>query len=258
MRRLHLLEIEDQPWCPPLLRDFATDFLQFAIHVGDSYAPAAPLIRAELETLGSRTIVDLCSGGGGPWARLLPALERDGPVDLELTDLFPSREAGARLEASTGGRARYHADPVDAANVPVELPGLRTIFSGFHHFDPERARQLLRDAVDKGQPIAIFEATERSAKGISLILPSPIFVLLSTPFIRPFHLTRLLFTYVIPLIPIFVLWDGIVSALRTYRPEEMLLLAKEADPGGRFTWTAGSAAGSGPGDVGYLIGRPAE
>lgn len=72
--RLHLFEIEDQPWCPRILRDYTTDFLQFALHVGDNYAPAAPLIEAELQAYGERRIVDLCSGGGGPWTRLLPEM----------------------------------------------------------------------------------------------------------------------------------------------------------------------------------------
>ena len=33
----------------------------------------------------------------------------------------------------------------------------------------------------------------------------------ATPFVRPFRWSRLLFTYVIPLIPLLVLFDGTVS-----------------------------------------------
>jgi hypothetical protein len=31
VRRWHLIEIEDQPWCPAAVRDAATDYLQFII-----------------------------------------------------------------------------------------------------------------------------------------------------------------------------------------------------------------------------------
>ena len=54
MRRLHLLEIEDQPWCPAVLRDAATDFLQFMIVATDTYLPAVPLLRSALERAGTR------------------------------------------------------------------------------------------------------------------------------------------------------------------------------------------------------------
>jgi hypothetical protein len=74
MRRLHLLEIEDQPWCPAVLHDAATDFLQFMIVRTDTCAPAVPLLRSALERAGTRQVVDLCSGGGGPWPELLPRL----------------------------------------------------------------------------------------------------------------------------------------------------------------------------------------
>ena len=74
MRRLHLAEIEDQSWCPRPVRDAATDYLEFMIRLGNAYAPVAPLLREALRRTGARRIVDLCSGGGGPWPRLLPEL----------------------------------------------------------------------------------------------------------------------------------------------------------------------------------------
>ena len=95
MGRLHLLELEDQPWYPAAVRDAATDFLRFALESGDIYAPAAPLLQDLLARTGTRQIVDLCSGGGGPWTRLLPALDSD--VRVCLTDLYPNRSGMQRL-----------------------------------------------------------------------------------------------------------------------------------------------------------------
>jgi hypothetical protein len=42
MPRIHLFEIEDQPWCPAVMRDAGTDFLQFALKAGKNYAPWRP------------------------------------------------------------------------------------------------------------------------------------------------------------------------------------------------------------------------
>jgi hypothetical protein len=52
----------------------------------------------------------------------------------------------------------------------------------------------------------------------------PIVVLFVTPVIRPFRWSRLLFTYVIPILPLALLWDGIVSAFRTYDQDDIRAL----------------------------------
>lgn len=41
MRRLHLFEIEDQAWCPTVIRDCATDYLQHVIAAVNAYEPIA-------------------------------------------------------------------------------------------------------------------------------------------------------------------------------------------------------------------------
>lgn len=256
MRRLHLLEIEDQPWCPPVLRDAATDFLQFMIVATDTYLPAQPLLRSALERAGTRQVVDLCSGGGGPWPGLLPGLDTPvAPVDVRLTDRYPNREAFDRASARTGGRLAFHPDPVDATALPSSLAGFRTLFTAFHHFPPDAARAILADAVRSGQGIAVFEATQRSAPSIIATALSPLIVLLVTPFIRPFRWSRLFWTYLVPLVPLLVLFDGIVSCLRTYTPRELRAMADSLEAPG-YTWEIGEAKGRAPVPVTYLIGIP--
>src|ERR1035441_7785268 len=67
MRRVHFIEFHDQPWFPSSLRDYVTDALQFGFNLFKVYAPIAPLLQSALDSTRSRSIVDLCSGGGGPW-----------------------------------------------------------------------------------------------------------------------------------------------------------------------------------------------
>lgn len=100
---------------------------------------------------------------------------------------------------------------IDARQVPESLEGFRTQFLSLHHFKPNDAKQILQNAVDSQSPIAVFEAQERSIPSVLAMLFFPISVLLSTPFIRLFGIGRLVFTYLIPVVPLFVLWDGLVS-----------------------------------------------
>ena len=82
---------------------------------------------------------------------------------------------------------------------------------------------------------------------------SPLTVLLTTPFIRPFRLGRIIFTYLIPIVPLFVWWDGIVSSLRTYSVKEMNELVKSIDNQEIFDWEIGKLK-SGPGVILYMLG----
>lgn len=256
MRRIQFFEIEDQDWCPALIRDAMTDFLQFALHVGNSYAPVAPLLRDAVARSGAARIVDLCSGGGGPWLRLINELERLGPAPpVTLTDRFPNREALERARSRSGGRLDYHPVPVDATRLPADLAGFRTLFTAFHHFPPEAGRAILADAARHRQGIGVFEITQRSAKSLLATALSPLLVLLATPAIRPFRWSRLLFTYLIPVIPLAVLFDGILSCLRTWSPAELLALT-DGLAGDGYTWTAGVVRGAGPVPVTYLLGCP--
>ena len=251
MRRIHLFELEDQSWYPAVIRNAATDFLRFALESGEIYAPAAPVLQDLITRTGARRIVDLCSGGGGPWTRLLPVLNSD--VTVCLTDLYPNQAAMQQIKDRCGGRITYSVEPVDAAAVPADLQGVRTLFTAFHHFRPDEASAVLADAVRQQQPIAIFEFTERSLRGVMLGAVSPFLVWFSTPRIRPVRAARLLWTYLIPLIPMTVLVDGVVSCFRTYSVPELRELSARFD---HYRWESGTARGRSPFTVTYLVGYP--
>lgn len=72
-----------------------------------------------------------------------------------------------------------------------------------------------------------------------------------TPLVRPFRLSRLFWTYVLPAIPLLFAWDGTVSALRAYTPEELLELARSVPGGNAYTWQAERT-----GKSLYLTGHP--
>jgi hypothetical protein len=255
MRRFHLLEIEDQSWCPPAVRDGVTDFLQFMSDAGRLYAPAAPILAAALRRGAATRVVDLAGGAGGAWRSLLPALAEQGAApSVQLTDRHPNVVAFARVERDTHGAVAGYPHPVDAAAVPAELSGLRTIFAALHHFRPAEVREVLRDATARGEGFAAFEPMHRDLRAMLLTCLTPLVVLLVTPRLRPFRWSRLFWTYLLPAIPLVVLVDGVVSCLRTYTPAELRAMAAEVEADG-YQWDAGEI-GSGPIPVTYLVGLP--
>jgi len=128
------------------------------------------------------------------------------------------------------------------------------MFTSFHHFSPDQARAILQNAVDDGRDIGIFETTKRSPLTISLMLPWALMPIFFTPWIRPFRWSRLFWTYVTPVIPFVFLFDGIVSCLRTYRPDELREMVGDLTAAG-YHWQIGEQSGM-PGEmpITYLIG----
>jgi hypothetical protein len=140
--------------------------------------------------------------------------------------------------------------------VPGELQGFRTMFSSFHHFSPEEARAILQNAVEAGQGIGIFEITRRAPSTIALMFPWAIMLFVFTPLIRPFRWSRLLCTYVVPIIHLVLLFDGVVSCLRTYQPQELREIIKKLS-GIEYQWEVGEhSKTSGQAPITYLIGCP--
>ena len=186
-RRLHGIELLDIPRCPRAIRDGATDYLQFIIRTGNAYGPVVPILSAALAKREMSSVVDLCSGGGGPWPELRAALVQGGaPSDLRvrLTDAYPNLEAFANAHARDE-QVSGEPQPLNIQRATVPVRGLRTFFSSFHHFPPEIAVQVLRNAARNGDGIFIAEVTRRSVPAIFFMLLAPLFVWLATPRLRP-------------------------------------------------------------------------
>lgn len=252
MRRLHLFELEDQAWFPATIRNLATDYLQFIQERFRIDRAMTPLVGRALDQGRTTRIVDLCSGGSGPLLGLVTDLAAEGrPVQATLTDLFPNVPAFVKMAEASGGLISYESGPIDARDVPQRLAGLRTIFNGFHHLTPHDARAVLHAAAAARQPIAVFEISERSLRTLPVLL-TPIAVWLATPFMRPLTWRRLLWTYLVPLVPLTCLWDGVVSQLRAYTLPELRALCEGSAP---MRWETGQVPiAKGRGRLTYLIG----
>ncbi|MGE5236034.1 MAG: class I SAM-dependent methyltransferase [Acidobacteriota bacterium] len=258
MRRFHLFEFHDLAICPPSWRAMLTDILSFFALRFRVFGPIVPRLTRVARELGAPRLVDLCSGSGGPAVAVAGELAAAGemPLSIVLTDKFPNREAFRRAVDAAGPCLSYVLTAVDATSVPPELSGLRTLFASFHHFEPATARAILADAVETSQGIGIFEYTERNLWiwGLPIVL-IPAFAWFATPFLRPVSWRRLLWTYLVPVIPLIAMWDGLVSCLRTYTVDELRALTEFPGAAG-YRWEIGRIRSLGACRVTYLLGQP--
>src|SRR5262249_47368129 len=154
------------------------------------------------------------------------------------------------------GAITYHSQPVDATHVSEQLTGFRTMFQAFHHLRPDQARALLADAVAKGEGGGVFESGSRSLLTLAEALGTPVRVFLLAPFLRPFRWSRLFWTYLVPALPLVLLFDVLVSCLRIYSGPELRDLTVGLE---RYHWDIGTVRGKWlPIPISYMIGVPAE
>ncbi|MCE3296065.1 MAG: hypothetical protein K0R65_1779 [Crocinitomicaceae bacterium] len=260
IKRVHLFEFEDLSWFPDIIRTGGTDYLRYFLIRTELYRPVIPLLSEMLRKTGESRVIDLCSGGGGYIEQVYRELNAipGNKITITLTDKFPNVEAYAFLEEKTQGGIDYIPAPVDVFNIPRELKGFRVLFSAVHHFKPDEVKKILQNAVDSGQPIGVFDGGEKGIAAIfGLLLIHPVAFLLCTPFFKPFKFSRLLFTYILPLIPLYTIWDGIVSILRMYRPGDLMQIAASLPPND-FTWKSGKTKNRFGIRASYLIAYPSK
>jgi hypothetical protein len=257
MPKPFLFEFEDLSWFPDMIREGMTDYLRFIFTIGNLYKPILPVLADAVQRANAKGIVDLCSGSGGPIEQVAALLTKQGiAIPIMVTDKFPNIPAFKLLHYKSNGIINYVSYPVDAMKVPPDIKGFRTIFSGFHHFSKTSAIAILNDTVAANEGIAIFDGGDRSLLFIfTVLLLQPVSFLLLTPFIKPFRWSRILFTYLIPLIPICTVWDGIVSTIRLHTVKELLSIAKTTNST-KYYWKAGKVRNKMGIHIAYLIGYP--
>ncbi|KAL3453239.1 hypothetical protein BJX65DRAFT_118001 [Aspergillus insuetus] len=182
-----------------------------------SAAAAVETILDNFSDLSSFTFVELCAGARGPTTYIEPRannhLKEQGKqaVQFVLTDLYPVIDQ-CKLIAKRQENISYVEKPLDAVKCRrIAARGrkeCRMLNASFHHFDDETAVAVLSAAIREADAFLIQEGCARNLTSIiACILGSilyPFLFTIASPQFRhsPVHL---LFTYLIPLIPLMLL-----------------------------------------------------
>ncbi len=266
MKRIQLFEFEDFDWFPSWLRTCMTNLIVILQNMMGIDKVLAELIVRLLKEHSLSRIVDLGSGSGGVMPQVLNTIHETAElkdVSLLMTDLYPNRDVIQKFNKDTSDGISYSESSVDATDISNVPTGLKTMINSFHHMPPKAARAILESAEKNKQPLLIYEMAENKMPLLLwwLLLPLSlvilmIMVLFMTPFVKPLTWRQLVFTYLIPLIPICYAWDGQASMPRMYAFKDIELLL-EGLGGEDYTWDKGHAKKQNGKNLGtYLAGFP--
>jgi hypothetical protein len=262
MKRLELFEFEDYNWLPGVIRSGITNILMVLHRLAGTSDVIARLIKEIKVKHNFTQIVDMGSGSGGPMFEVIKKLndsDEKEEVNLVLSDYHPNPTIVDNTNQQNIPNVKYHENSLDATNIGDTPEGLKTMIASFHHMDPEKAKKILKSAESNRQPILIYEIAKNNVPTLLwwILLPISLVILIvmsmvMTLFVRPLSLFQLLFTYVIPIIPIIYAWDGQASLMRTYTFDDVeSLLGKKRDVG--YQWFIGDAKKANGKKMGYYI-----
>lgn len=260
MKRIQLFEFEDQQWLPKFIRTAVTNLIVVFHKMTGTTEVIAMLLQDARAAVPFRRIVDLGSGSGGAMPEVVKKLnaETDEKVELMLSDLYPHPDIIRAFNNHGDELISYHEESLNATRMEQMPEGIKTMVNSFHHMPPPVAKNILQSAESSKQPFLVYEMAENNIPLLLwwLLLPLSLVILIimclfMTPFVRPLTWQQLVFTYLIPVIPLVYAWDGQASLVRTYTFKDIETLIGE--PSANYSWKMGQGQRKNGKKAGYFI-----
>ncbi|MFD1551389.1 hypothetical protein DNU06_13695 [Putridiphycobacter roseus] len=240
MKRVQLFEFEDFTWFPDVIRKNMTKLIVVFNKMMKLDEVIANGIKPYLGK--GKNIVDLGSGAGGIMPQVLNKIQTsEQKLHLTLTDLYPNKEAIAEFKNNEA--IDYQMGSVNALHLEKAPEGIKTMINCFHHMPLPTAKSILKSAQSNKETLFIYEVTNKPLPLLVwwLFLPLSLIILIimslfMTPFTKPITWQQLLFTYIIPIIPIAYAWDGQASMPRTYSKTDLESLVNELPKDPKYHW----------------------
>lgn len=225
MRRKNIEQFSNKSWFPNVLKENIREFLNWFVLKAHATKPFIPLIYEGLSHSENKTLIN---------------------VDFDL---------GAGIESVKP----LLKDTIEIDNITVkefntDNKGLYTFINNFHQLNVKEAKQLLTQIAISKNPVVVLEGNNDSLwQIIGMTFFVPLTVLLMSPFVKPFRGSRLIFTYIIPILPLVIMIDGCLALLKLYNPNDLKELTSDIIVG-NYKWQYGKKDNGRGGKIIYLTG----
>lgn len=225
MKRKQAPQITNAKWFPNFLTRCVHEFMTWFVNKVNAAKPFIPLIEEGLQHAERIVVINKKCGAGFETV--------DRLLDEKIKRVF-----------------------VDADYFTASEEGLYLSVNSFHQFSVDEAKDILKQIAENKQPVVVVEGNNDSlwqVFGMTVIVP--LTVLLTAPFVKPFRFERILFTYIIPVLPIVTFFDGFMALFKLYAPKDLDELTTSIKAEG-YSWRTGKLDNGRGGKIIYLIGYP--
>ena len=219
---MFLFEFMDAEWLPESLRTTVREVLEYCLgEPRQYYTWVVGEILQLVDRYHFETVMEL-GAGTAPLARRLAENSSGRHLNIEVSDIYPSREIFEHLEQQFPGVVKAHLDAMDISQpIAVRPNTLLVLSASFHHLPPSERRRVLNSLYDHS--VAVFEPMAPNLFSMLVALGG-----LVAGFITPLRyfrdrsgrMRRFLWCWIIPAAPIIIVWDGLVSCLRCWSEQE--------------------------------------
>lgn len=176
-----------------------------------------------ISTFRHNNVVEL-GAGNGPISRMLARdYVSNGECVLMPSDLLPDTPSFRALETEWPEKVAPIYDSCNMKN-PPEFPSdsLLLLSGTFHHIPPSERLQVLRGLTSKADQVFITEPMRNTPFAI-FVMFFAVFLLMLLPLRylhRPGRLRRIFWCWLVPVAPLMLTWDAVVSCLRIWSDRE--------------------------------------
>jgi len=214
------------PWFPATLKILVSEFLSWFVLKVNATKPFIPLIDNILLETNTKRIINIEFDLGAGIETVAPFLRKDiAVISIPQSSLY------------------------------VLQDGMYLYINSFHQLPAEEAKKSLKRIAKSGNPVVIVEGNNDSLwQIVGMTIFVPLSVLLSAPLVKPFRISRIFFTYLIPILPIVIMIDGCLALLKLYNPADLKTLTSDLNIP-NYEWKTGKNDNGRGGKIIYLTGR---
>lgn len=223
MRAFYLFEFCDQTWIPRGARECLYEIMDACNSGLRSFNREVALTAIRIAHEHHLTKIVELGAGRGPVTNELVKHDATQGMRLVTCDLVPNVEEYRKLETNHPDRVFPIYSPVDLTQTQESLNDAVLILAGvMHHIPFELRRAVIGSLTETNSQVAIFEPLLRTWLSMFLATLSffPAIFLPITFFGRPGKLRRILWCWLVPIVPLMFVWDGVTSCLRQWTVKE--------------------------------------
>ncbi len=253
MIRLQIPQISNSCYVPEWFKNLINEFLDHIVRMVNANHPFIPLIEKAISE-GVKHIYLFAPEVGGSSALIAKKIKETSPhVEITvLNDLLSKKRLQYLIYL---GEETLKDLKMQSIHEEIKLNSLLISINHAHKLSDSEFIQHISYLQGKFDRILIGEGNNKSLRqviGMTLIVP--LVILLMTPFIRPLRFSRLLLTYIWPVLPLAIVWDGLAALFRIRSPALLIKLAETLDSK-KWKWSADKLPNNRGGFIIYLLGQ---